>query len=189
MAIPTTAEAIKAMADIMSNPTRALMIDKEKVFKYLMGSHAQQSQRVRVRVPEEFTMGMESNEQRFRSFAERYVIARAATFRAGQEDEDGWAAALVAKSLFRKMEAMGRGVTKEDIAMMEAPPDPQAQTSAQVRAELRGAAGQMATPPVLRGAGGSVVGATAAQLIHPNNIPMPKVAGVQLYSDSKGWTG
>lgn len=181
MAIPTTAEAIKAMADIMSNPTRALMIDKEKVFKYLMGSHAQQSQRVRVRVPEEFTMGMESNEQRFRSFAERYVIARAATFRAGQEDEDGWAAALVAKSLFRKMEAMGRGVTKEDIAMMEAPPDPQAQTSAQVRAELRGAAG----PAPLQGRYG--LPATPGVQPHPNNIPMPKVAGVA--TDSKGWTG
>lgn len=120
-------------------------------------------------------MGMESNEQRFRSFAERYVIARAATFRAGQEDEDGWAAALQAKSLYRKMEAMGRGVTKEDIAMQgsDTPPDPQAQ-------------GQMAySGPVLRGAAGSVVGATAAQLIHPNNIPMPKNNTV----NSKNWTG
>lgn len=176
MALPTTAEAMRLVADLLSSPSINLHIDKGALLKYLVGTYDQQSQRVHVRMPKEkTTMGMESNEQRFRSFAERYVIARAATFRAGQEDEDGWAAALQAKSLYRKMEAMGRGVTKEDIAMQgpDTPPDPQAQ-------------GQMAySGPVLRGAAGSVVGATAAQLIHPNNIPMPKNNTV----NSKNWTG
>lgn len=62
----------------------------------------------------------ESNETRFRSFCERYVIARAATFRVGHEEEDIWTCMLNAKSAYRRIEAMGRGVTKEDNAMAEA---------------------------------------------------------------------
>lgn len=56
----------------------------------------------------------ESNETRFRSFAERYMIARAPSFRDGHEEEDQWTCILNAKSAFRKIEAMGRGVTNED---------------------------------------------------------------------------
>lgn len=37
---------------------------------------------------------------RFRSFAERYVVGRAASFRTGHEREDAWAATLDAKTIY-----------------------------------------------------------------------------------------
>lgn len=61
----------------------------------------------------------ESNETRFRSFAERYVLARAHMFREGHEEEDQWTCMLNAKSAYRKIEAMGRGITNEDEAMRD----------------------------------------------------------------------
>lgn len=41
---------------------------------------------------------------RFRSFAERYVVARAVHFRAGKEKEDGWNATLDAITLYKNIE-------------------------------------------------------------------------------------
>lgn len=46
-------------------------------------------------------MAGEPDDQRFRSFAERYVITRAATFRVGHEVDDGWAAVLDARQLYK----------------------------------------------------------------------------------------
>lgn len=66
------------------------------------------------------TMSMnETNEARFRSFCERYMIERASTFRADHEEEDQWTCLLNAKSAYRKIEAMGRGITNEDKALQD----------------------------------------------------------------------
>ena len=53
---------------------------------------------------------------RFRSFAERYVIERAASFRTGFEKEDGWEAIQTARSLYKMIEGVGHNmdVTLED---------------------------------------------------------------------------
>lgn len=59
----------------------------------------------------------ETNESRFRSFCERYMIERASTFRAAHEEEDQWTCMLNAKSAYRKIEAMGRGISAEDEAL------------------------------------------------------------------------
>lgn len=40
---------------------------------------------------------------RARSFIERYVVARAAHFRFGKEDEDGWTAILQGMSVYKKI--------------------------------------------------------------------------------------
>lgn len=54
-------------------------------------------------------MGDSMNEQRFRSFAERYVVERAKHFKVGEEEADGWKAILDAKSLFAKIESVSEG--------------------------------------------------------------------------------
>ena len=53
---------------------------------------------------------------KFRSFAERYVIERAASFRKGFEKEDGWEAIQTARSLYKMIEGVGHNmdVTLED---------------------------------------------------------------------------
>jgi hypothetical protein len=50
---------------------------------------------------------------RYRSFAERYVIERASTFRPGHEDEDAWMAAMRAKTAYNMIKEVGRTV-KDD---------------------------------------------------------------------------
>lgn len=45
---------------------------------------------------------------RFRSFAERYIVARAACFRTGHEREDGWLATQDAKTIYNGIEAASR---------------------------------------------------------------------------------
>lgn len=47
----------------------------------------------------------EGDKVRFRSFAERYIIARATTFTVGNEANDAWKALLDAKSIYRKIKA------------------------------------------------------------------------------------
>lgn len=64
-------------------------------------------------------MGTETDEQRFRSFAERYMIERASTFRGGHEEEDQWTCMLSAKSAYKKIAAMGRGLVQENKALEE----------------------------------------------------------------------
>ena len=51
----------------------------------------------------------ESEEFRFRSYAERYVLARAPTFREGHEDEDSWHATLQAKSAYQRIAETAKG--------------------------------------------------------------------------------
>lgn len=41
-----------------------------------------------------------ADHDRFRSFAERYIIERASSFRSGSEREDAWAATLDAKTIY-----------------------------------------------------------------------------------------
>ena len=50
---------------------------------------------------------------KFRSFAERYVIERAASFRAGFEKEDGWEAIQTARSLYKMIEGVGQTANRE----------------------------------------------------------------------------
>lgn len=54
------------------------------------------------------------SDQRFRSFAERYVIARADKFRVGHEAEDGWHALMDAKRLYTMIRQGGENLSPED---------------------------------------------------------------------------
>ena len=54
---------------------------------------------------------------RFRSFAERYVIERAASFRTGFEKEDGWEAIQIARSLYKMIEGVGHNM---DVTLVDA---------------------------------------------------------------------
>lgn len=56
----------------------------------------------------------QSNEERFRSFAERFVLARAPTFRDGKIEDDSWAAILDAKSIYAKIESVSKGFARND---------------------------------------------------------------------------
>lgn len=57
----------------------------------------------------------ESEEYRFRSYAERYVVARAANFRVGHEDEDAWQATLEAQGAYKRIAEVAKGFRdKED---------------------------------------------------------------------------
>lgn len=49
---------------------------------------------------------------RYRSFCERYIIARAPQFRVGQEREDAWSASLDALSIYRHIEVQSRDVDR-----------------------------------------------------------------------------
>jgi hypothetical protein len=53
------------------------------------------------------------SDQRFRSFAERFMIERASTFRADHIDEDTWKCILDAKRAYKQIEAMGRTVSDD----------------------------------------------------------------------------
>jgi hypothetical protein len=57
-------------------------------------------------IEEEF-MALNTEEERFRSFAERYVIERAQSFTVGHEQEEAWRALLDAKSLYMQVKGMG----------------------------------------------------------------------------------
>jgi hypothetical protein len=56
---------------------------------------------------------MADNYDRFRSFAERYIIARADKFKPGSEREDGWLALKDAETLY---EMIGRTAQRRDAA-------------------------------------------------------------------------
>jgi hypothetical protein len=53
------------------------------------------------------------SDQRFRSFAERFMIERASTFRQDKIDEDTWKCILDAKRAYKQIEAVGRSITEE----------------------------------------------------------------------------
>lgn len=50
------------------------------------------------------------SDPRFRSFAERYIIARASFFRVNHETEDAWKCLLDAKRVYKMAERMGETV-------------------------------------------------------------------------------
>jgi hypothetical protein len=52
--------------------------------------------------------------QRFRSFAERYMIERASTFRADHIDEDTWRCVMDAKRAYKQIEAVGCTITDDN---------------------------------------------------------------------------
>ena len=54
-------------------------------------------------------------ETRFRSFAERYVIERASTFRVGHEDEDGWIAVQRAKTAYKQIAEIGQATYPDPV--------------------------------------------------------------------------
>jgi hypothetical protein len=51
---------------------------------------------------------MSEEQKRFRSFAERYVVERASTFRVGHEREDAHTAVLDARSIYKNIEQVAR---------------------------------------------------------------------------------
>ncbi len=61
-------------------------------------------------------MATSNSDSRFRSFAERYIVARAATFRVGHEAEDGWLALLDARRLYTMARVMGENLDPQAIA-------------------------------------------------------------------------
>lgn len=54
------------------------------------------------------------SDQRFRSFAERYLIARATFLRPSHELEDGWKVLLDAKSLYAMIRRTGENIDPDD---------------------------------------------------------------------------
>lgn len=60
-----------------------------------------------IAISEETFVALNSEEERFRSFAERYVIERALNFRPGHEQEDAWAAMLDAKGIYAQIRGLG----------------------------------------------------------------------------------
>ena len=54
------------------------------------------------------------SDQRFRSFAERFMIERASTFRPDKIGEDTWTCILDAKRAYKQIEAVGRTVENDD---------------------------------------------------------------------------
>lgn len=61
-------------------------------------------------------MGTEApkSDARFRSFAERYLIARAANFRVGHEVEDAWACTMDARTVYAMIKRVGTNIEPED---------------------------------------------------------------------------
>ena len=53
---------------------------------------------------------------RFRSFAERYVIERASSFRTGHEQEDAWTAILDSKTLYHQISEQAKYMDKPEQA-------------------------------------------------------------------------
>ena len=59
--------------------------------------------------------GMPPSNTRFRSFAERWVIARADKFRTDHIEEDTWRSIQDARRAYKQVEAVGRMVVDDDI--------------------------------------------------------------------------
>lgn len=111
-----------------------------------------------------------ASSDRFRSFAERYVIARAAFFRLGHEEEDAWAAVATAKSVYRMAASMGKTA--------ELDPDDLGQNSfpGSVAGQARGATG------------GQLVG--SAKVVVPEALVVPQVFSREqqrIMGEKKGW--
>lgn len=99
------------------------------VEEYLAACHqyvAQRSERSETRyhivIDAEDVMAMNSDQERFRSFAERYIIERAHAFRPGHEQEDAWAALLDAKSSYGQIKSVGLATFNESDNSVQAAP-------------------------------------------------------------------
>lgn len=70
----------------------------------------------------------EPAESRARSFIERYVIARAGTFRPGADGkEDAWSCTLEAKTAYRMIAEVSRSAEPDPFPVMTMPPGQQGQ--------------------------------------------------------------
>lgn len=58
-------------------------------------------------------MPIQTEKERFRSFAERYIVARASVWKPGEEDTAGWAAVQDAKRLYKQIAKQGEIVDQE----------------------------------------------------------------------------
>jgi hypothetical protein len=54
------------------------------------------------------------SDTRFRSFAERWLIERAGTFRADRIDEDTWRSIQDAKRAYKQCQAVGRTISSDE---------------------------------------------------------------------------
>lgn len=78
-----------------------------------------------ITIAEEEFVALNSEEERFRSFAERYVIERSVNFRVGYEQEDAWAAMLDAKGIYTQIRGLGAasfGTQQDSNPAQGAPP-------------------------------------------------------------------
>lgn len=74
----------------------------------MSGAGMQQAAPVSVSAPVPEESGRAPSNTRYRSFAERYVVERASTFRPGHEEEDAWKAAMSAKTAYNMIREVGR---------------------------------------------------------------------------------
>lgn len=58
-------------------------------------------------------MPIQTEKERFRSFAERYIVARASVWKPGEEDTAGWVAVQDAKRLYKQIAKQGEIVDQE----------------------------------------------------------------------------
>lgn len=80
-----------------------------------MGPKQQSSANPNTGQPQQGTRGKPSD-QRFRSFAERYMVARCHLFRTDMSEhtEDQWACILDAKRAYQMIKEVGRNIEPED---------------------------------------------------------------------------
>lgn len=79
-----------------------------------------------VSIPEDMFVAMNTEEERFRSFAERYIIERAQSFAIGEEREAAWKALLDAKSAYMQIRGMAEATFAQNknpqVGVAAAPP-------------------------------------------------------------------
>jgi hypothetical protein len=85
---------------------------------------------------------------RFRSFAERYVIERASTFKGDTEMEDAWSAVERAKSIYKHIENVANVEDAKEHPYTEASGKPAPMTGAPTTAGQTSAVGVYARPPI-----------------------------------------
>ena len=62
----------------------------------------------------------DTEKTRFRSFAERYVIERASSFKEDTEQNDAWKAILQAKTVYKMIHGIANTLTMDDEASQQA---------------------------------------------------------------------
>ena len=94
------------------------------------------------------SIGQNGRYDRFRSFAERYIIARAPEFTKGKELEEGWQAIQDAKKLYQMTANSSRDAEEAENAMPQM--DPEIMTALQNIAEAASKAGFSPSPSLIR---------------------------------------